>query len=145
MFGRLRGMFKASEATGIMKQAFKSLGMPVLPFDPDALSLELVTMSYRAKPDMFDGKHGKPPHPRATAAVSLAAGLTYEDYGYSDTARQCVCLALGNVLLEASANMARYGFSVLDIRLLRLAEAAYLEHAEKNEARTSAIVGDFGL
>lgn len=145
MFGRLKGMLKVSEASGIVKQAFRALPFPMLPFDPDNLATKLVALSYYSKPEMFDGKHGKPPHPMATAAVSLAGGLTYEEYEFGTSARRCVLLALGNVLLDASANGHRYGFSQLDLRLLQLAEAAYLKQEEEDRDATTAIVGSFGL
>lgn len=145
MFGRLKGVLKASEASGIVKQAFKALPFAILPFDPDALATRLVALSYSTKPEMFDGRLGKPPHPMATAAVSLAGGLTYEDYEFAETARQCVFLALGNVLIDASHNARRYGFGPLDARLLQLSELAYLEHEKKTSAATSAIVGSLGL
>lgn len=145
MFGRIKGMFTASEASGIIKGAFRALPLPMLPFDPEALATSLVAQSYNTKPEMFDGKQGKPPHAVTTAAVSLAGGLTYEGYEFGASARQCVFLALGNVLLDAAANRARYGFTILDIRLLELAENAYHQHAKETEATTSAVVGSLGL
>lgn len=145
MFGKLKGMLSASEATGIVKQAFRALALPVLPFDPDALAIRLVAVSHATKPDLFEGKHGKPPRPITTAAVSLAGGLTYEEYEFENTARKCVFLALGMVLLDAANNAARYGLGPIDLHLLSLAEAAYLEHAKTTEAETTAIVGSLGL
>lgn len=145
MFGKLKGMFSASEATGIVKQAFRALPLPLLPFDPEALATRLVAISYSTKPDLFEGKLGKPPRAITTAAVSLAGGLTYEEYEFGDTARQCVFLALGSVLLDAQGNAARYGFAPVDAHLLRLAENAYLEHAKKTEAGTTAVLGGLGL
>lgn len=145
MFGKIKGMLKVSEAGVIVKQAFRALPVPVLPFDPDTLATKLVAISYSSKPDLFDGKHGKAPHAIATAAVSLAGGLTYEEYEFGHSARQCVFLALGNVLLDASANGHRYGLSSIDLRLLQLSEAAYLRHEEEAREATTAVVGTLGV
>jgi len=145
VFGKLKGMLKVSEASGIVKQAFRALPLPMLPFDPDTLATRLVAISYNSKPELFDGKLGKAPRPITTAAVSLAGGLTYEEYEFGHSARQCVFLALGNVLLDASASASRYGLGPIDVQLLRRAEAAYLEHEKKTEPATSAIVGNLGL
>lgn len=145
MFGKIRGMLKVSEAGVIVKQAFRALPLPTLPFDPEVLGTKLVAISYNSKPDLFNGKQGKAPHPMATAAVSLAGGLDYQDYEFGTSARQCVFLALGNVLLDASANGHRYGFSPIDLRLLQLSEAAYLKHEEETREATTAVVGSLGL
>lgn len=145
MFGKIKGMLKITEAGGIVKRAFQALPLPMLPFEPDVLATKLVAISYSTKPDLFDGKHGKPPHPMATAAIALAGGLAYDEYEFSDTARQCVFLALGNVLLDAQANASRYGFGPVDARLFRLAETAYFEREKQTEAATTAIVGSLGL
>lgn len=145
MFGKLKGMLKVSEASVIVKQAFRTLPLPMLPFDPDTLATRLVAISYNSKPDLFDGKHGKPPHAIATAAVSLAGGLSYQEYEFATSARQCVFLALGNVLLDASANAHRYGLSPIDLRLLQLSEAAYLQYEQETRDATTAVVGTLGL
>lgn len=145
MFGKIKGMFKASEATVIVKQAFRALPVPMLPFDPDALATKLVAISYSSKPDLFNGKQGKVPHAIATAAVSLAGGLSYQEYDFGTSAQQCVFLALGNVLLDASANGHRYGLGPIDLRLLQLSEIAYLKHEEEIRDATTAIVGGLGL
>lgn len=145
VFGRSRNMLKVSEAGVIVKRAFRALPLPMLPFDPDALATKLVAISYTTKPDLFDGKHGKSPHAMATAAISLAGGLTHQDYEFGDTARKCVFLALGSVLIDASANGHRYGFSPIDRRLLLLSEGAYLKHEEETRDATTAVVGSLGL
>jgi hypothetical protein len=140
MFGKVKGILKVSEASVIVKQALRALPLP--PVDPDALATRLVAISYNSKPELFDGKLGKPPRPITTAAVSLAGGLTLDEC--NTEVRQCVFLALGNVLLDASANGHRYGLSPIDLRLLQLSEAAYLKHEEKTRDATSAIVGGLG-
>lgn len=141
MFGKVKGMLKMSEASVIVKQALRALPLP--PPDPDALATRLVAISYNSKPELFDGKLGKPPRPITTAAVSLAGGLTLEECDAN--ARQCVFLALGSVLLDAGTNAHRYGLSPIDHRLLQLCEAAYLKHEEMTRDATSAIVGGLGL
>jgi hypothetical protein len=145
MFGRLTSMYKLSEASGIVKEVLLSLPLPMLPFDADALSTKLVAVTYNTKPDLFDGKLGKRPHRVATAAVALAEGLSYEGYEFARTARQVVFLALGNILLSATANASRYGFTQIDMHMIRLAQAAYLDHEEKTREATTAVVGSLGL
>lgn len=139
------GVLKASEASAIIKQTFKLLPTyPMMPFDEDEIALKLVSLSYSTQPGLFDGKMGHRPHARATAAISLAGGLTYEGYEFPHPAKQCVFLTLGNVLLDAAANAIRYRFSVLDVELIRLAEAAYLEHDMRSEGNRTSLIGSLG-
>jgi hypothetical protein len=141
VFGKLNGMMKLSEASVIVKQAFRSLPLPMLPFDPEVLARRLVAISHNTKPDLFNGKQGKPPHPLTTAAVSLAGGLTSDDYEFVHTTQKCIFYALGNILIDASSNAQRYGMNAVDLHLLQLCEAAYFQNRAKFEAEAEAVLG----
>jgi hypothetical protein len=92
------------------------------------MSRQLVAITYGAKPELFDGRLGDPLQPITAAAVSLAGGLTCDGFEVSTTATQLVFLALGNLLREAAVHGNRYDLGEADLRHLKVAEAAYLEH-----------------
>ncbi len=117
----------------------------MLPFDPATIATRLVAISYNTKPDLFDGKLGPRPHAISTAAVALADGLTYDGYEFDHSSKQCVFLALGNVLIDASANSRKYGLKPIDLKLLTLAEDAYWKHEQEARPRVDAVLSPLGL
>lgn len=135
---------KASGAVGIINRKFKALPFPILPFDAKATAVRLVAISINSKPEMFMGK-SRAPHPLATAAVSLAGGLENEGYEYGRMARQCIFLALGNVLLEAASEVPRGNFTTLDMQILSASEQAYTSFSRKLENEPNPILDSLGL
>jgi hypothetical protein len=143
VIGRLWTTYKLSSAVQIVKRALRF--MPMVPFDVEEIAPRLVARSYASRPNLFDGSSTYRPHPISTAAVSLAGGLSYDDYEFPQTAKKHIFLSLGNVLLDASNNASRYKLKTIDIQLIQAAESAYLEHEEKTRDATSAVVGTLGL
>lgn len=109
------------------------------PLDPQKVSNALVALVWDRKPDLFEGKLGKPPHKMATAALALATGL----YEFPDggEAQLTVHLALGAVVLDLMTNGPLYDLSGADRWMMDRAQQALSEVAEKRRPLQDAIVG----
>ena len=145
MISRLLTMYKLSSATQIVKRALQF--MPIAPFDVEFFAPKFVARVYGSKPELFDGSTGARPHAISTAAVALAQAIDDDhiDFEFPSSAKNHLWLALGNVLLDASRNSARYGLHVSDKRMLWVAENVYLTEAERIRSGRDAIVGSLDL
>lgn len=145
MFGKFKTTLKLSESSNVVKEALRNVSIGTADFDVETLSSRLVAMLYSTKPELFDGKMGKRPHPVPTAAAALAQGLRERPAGFSDNIDASMFLALGSLLLSASVNSKTYGFTGYDVPLLKKGEEVYLEYEELHRSSTDRIVGSLGL
>lgn len=145
MFGKIKSMMQLSGASSIVKDALKNVSIGTPDFDIETLSSRLVAMLYSTKPDLFDGKMGPRPHSLATAAAALAQGLRERPQGFDEDIDPSMFLALGSLLMNASANSKTYKFGGYDVPLLKIAEEVYLEHEQRTRDATDKIVGSLGL
>ena len=145
MFGKFQGMLKLNASSNVVKEALRNTSIGSAEFDVETLASRLVAMLYSTKPELFDGKMGKRPHSVPTAVASLAQGLRERPAGFNESIDASMFLALGSLLLSASANSKAYGFSNYDVPLLKLGEEVYLEYEGQHRSRTDKIVGSLGL
>lgn len=145
MFGKFKSMMKLSDASNVIKDALRNVSVGNPNFDVEALASRLVAMLYSTKPDLFDGKMGQRPHSLATAAAALAQGLRERPQGFDEDIDASIFLALGSLLMSASANSKTYKFAGYDVPMLKIAEGVYFEHEELRRGRTDKIVGSLGL
>lgn len=109
MFEKLKSMLKLSRASNVVEEALRNVTIGTADFDVGTLASRLVAMLYSTKPALFEGKMGKRPHPVPTAAAALAQGLRERPVGFDDDIDASMFLALGSLLLSASANSKTYG------------------------------------
>lgn len=140
VLGWMQRYVRVGEAANLVRGAVEGLPMPFLPFEPKKLARKLVTITWATDPALFQGRKGPRPHAISMAAVSLAGGLAY-DYDHPQVTRDCIFLALGNVLLATKGNARRYGFNITDLRLLELSERAYHAFDAGNRAAQDQILG----
>lgn len=145
MFGKFKSVMKLSAASNIIKEALRDVSVGTPNFDVETLASRLVAVLYSTKPDLFDGKMGQLPHPLATAAAALAQGLQERPQGFDEGVDASMFLALGSLLMSASANSKAYKFGGYDVPLLKLAEGVYLKHEEMIRPDTDKIIGSLGL
>lgn len=118
MFGKFKSMLMLSESSFVLKEAILSITIGTPNFDIDTLSTRVVSTLYNSKHELFDGKMGKRPHAISTAAAALAQGIRERPAAFSDEIDASMALALGQLLLSASAHSSTYGFSNNYINLL---------------------------
>lgn len=144
MFGWVKNTLRKSEAALLVQQALEH-HMPFgsRPFDPDKQSTLFVARVWDHKPDVFEGKLGKPPHKMSIAAFALATAL--RDFEDDDEAEIAILLALGAVLLDLFDNEPFYDLAGADRWLIERANQAYCEVVERRRPAQDALLGSAGF
>lgn len=126
LFDGLKRGVRMSQAAAVVRGVLDPICKTgLMDGDPEALTTRLVALCWAQRPDVFDGKYGKPPHKIATAAIALASG--FEEFRDQPGIKATLAVALAEILKEVELRGGLYPFHDLDLQLLRKAGDALLQ------------------
>lgn len=133
-FTDIRRSMRMSPAAAVAQQVLEPVAkMGMLNADPADLAAKLVASVWMDKPDIFDGKYGKPPHKLSVAAIALASG--FDRFRDRPDMRAALAVAVAEILKEVDLRGGLYPFHNLDAELFRRATDALIKDDEERQAR----------
>lgn len=123
LFATLKRVGKMSEASAVIQGVLEPLVAQGMDGDPKQIATRLTALCWAQRPEVFDGKFGRPPHKLATAAIALASG--FEEYGGYPGILVTLHIGLGEILKEVDERGSLYPFHDLDMQLFQKATDAF--------------------